>query len=207
MVRMRSVLVRLGYLLVLAIPLVLASGCQSTGGKAAAAEDTAPPTLVLTAGDVIDIKYPSAPTLNNSFKIGPEGTVSLPLIGQVDVTGKSVQQLQDELRKLYEKELQDKDVVVTLSSTSNSVYVTGSVLKPGRIALDRPLTALEAIMETGGVDSEKANLKKVSVIRYDGNTNTVFHLNLEPVMSGGQVLPFYLRPRDIVNVPTKVQWF
>jgi polysaccharide biosynthesis/export protein len=184
-----------------------ATGCATTGGRALSPQDMQPPVLVLTAGDVLDIKFPGAQTLNDKFKIGTEGFITLPLVGQVQAGGKTAQELQNELQKLYEKELQDKQVIVTLSETANSVYVTGAVQTAGRVPMNRPLTALEAIMEAGGFDSEKANTKKVTVIRYEGEQNMVYHLNLAPIMSGGPVAPFYLRPRDIVHVPAKVQWF
>ena len=115
--------------------------------------------------------------------------------------------MQEFLIKSYATELQDKEVVVTMSASANAVYVTGAVARVGRVVMDRPLTALEAIMESGGFIEEKANLKKVTVIRYLGDQNTVYQLNLGPIMTGGPVPPFYLRPRDIVHVPAKVQWF
>lgn len=186
---------------------LFSSGCQSTGGRQISAEDMIPVVLVLTEGDLLDIKFPGASTLSGQYKIGPEGYVSLPLIGQVQASGKTAQELQDHLVKAYENQLQDNEVVVTLAQSANMIYITGSVLRPGPLPMNRPLTALEAIMEAGGFNLETANMKKVTVIRYEGEQNTVYHLNLAPIMSGGPVSPFYLRPRDIVYVPQKVQWF
>jgi hypothetical protein len=68
------------------------------------------------------------------------------------------------------------------------------------------MTALEAIMECGGF-TETANRKKVTVVRYEGDHNTFYTLNLEPLLTGGPVPPFYVRPKDIIHVPAKVQWF
>lgn len=184
-----------------------ATGCQTPSGKKITADDLVPTVLVLTPGDVLDVKFPGATTLSGQFKIGPEGYVSMPLIGQVQAAGQTVREFQNSLIKAYETQLQDKEVVVTLASSANLVYVTGSVLRPGRVEMDRPLTALDAIMEAGGFDLENANMEKVSVIRYEGEQNTVYHLNLAPILTGGPVPPFYLRPRDIVHVPRKVQWF
>jgi protein involved in polysaccharide export with SLBB domain len=107
---------------------------------------------------------------------------------------------------LYSSELKDTNIIVSLAASGNIVYVDGAVLRPNKIILERPITALEAIEECGGF-AETANKKKVTVVRYKGNTNTIIELNLEPVLVGGQVLPFYLKPHDIVHVPTKIQWF
>jgi polysaccharide export outer membrane protein len=187
--------------------LLYGAGCQSAGGRAVTDKNLAPTVLVLTPGDVLEIKFPGATTLSGQFKIGPEGFLSMPLIGQVDTTGKTARELQDHLEELYEKQLQDKEVIVTMAESANVVYVTGAVLSPGKVEMARPLTALDAVMEKGGFNLDQANMKKVTVIRYEEKTNTVYHLNMEPILSGGPVAPFYLQPRDIVHVPQKVRWF
>jgi len=128
-------------------------------------------------------------------------------VGEVMAAGKTTQQLRQELLKLYEKELQEKDVLVSIGTSANIVYVTGAVLRPGRIQMDRPLTALEAIMEAGGYIPTQANLKKVTVVRYEGDQNYIYDLNLAPALEGAPVAPFYLKSRDIVNVPIKKEWF
>jgi polysaccharide biosynthesis/export protein len=205
--RMRSALAKVLLLLTFCGSFFLGAGCQTPGAKAMTAEDMVPPVLVLVPGDVLDIKFPGAANLSGQFKIGPEGLLSMPLIGQVQAEGKTAQELQEYLIKAYENQLQDKEVVVTLASSANMVYVTGSVGRPGRIPMDRALTALDAIMEAGGFNLDQANMKKVTVIRYEGEQNVVYRLNLAPIMTGGPVPPFYLQPRDIVHVPQKVQWF
>jgi protein involved in polysaccharide export with SLBB domain len=187
---------------------LLLAGCATPDtGKQITQEDITPAPLFITQGDVLDISFPGASNLSGQHKVGPDGTITLPLVGQVVANGKTTEQLRQELLKLYDKELQDKQVLVSLNSTANLVYVIGAVLRPGRIPMDRPMTALEAIMEAGGFVPTQANLKKVTVVRYDGDHNYTYHLNLSPALEGGPVAPFYLKPRDIVNVPIKVEWF
>ena len=72
---------------------------------------------------------------------------------------------------------------------------------------DHPLTALEAIMEAGGFDYSKANLKDVRVIRQESGREHTYVLNLKLVMQGKQVDPFYLKPYDIIYVPERFQMF
>lgn len=184
------------------------NGCQTPKVKSATADNMAPTAaMFITQGDILDITFPGAQNLSGQHKVGPDGSITMPIVGQVIATGKTPQQLREELLKLYDKELQDKEVLVSIASSANIIYVIGAVLKPGRVPLDRPLTALEAIMEAGGYMPQSANLKKITVIRYEGNQNHIYQLNLEPVLTGGPVPPFYLKPKDIVNVPVKVEWF
>jgi len=87
------------------------------------------------------------------------------------------------------------------------VYVTGAVLHPGKITSNHPLTALEAIMEAGGFDYQKANLKAVRVVRHEGTKVHHFTLNLKAALEGAQSEPFYLQPSDIVFVPERLVLF
>lgn len=165
-----------------------------------------PTVLYLSAGDVLDISFSTATNFNGLRRIGPEGTLNMPVIGAVEAGGKTAAELEAELEKRYATELQDPELFVNIAGSANVVYVSGAVLRPGRVTLDRPLTALEAVLEAGGFATD-ANLERVTIIRYEGLENTIYELNLEPVYSGGPVAPFYLEPRDVVNVPRKVQWF
>jgi protein involved in polysaccharide export with SLBB domain len=88
------------------------------------------------------------------------------------------------------------------------VFVTGAVLRPGKILADRPLTVLEAVMEAGGADFARANLKEVVVVRrVEGGQTANFRVNLRDTLNGRRSEPFYLKPSDIVYVPEKFNWF
>jgi hypothetical protein len=69
------------------------------------------------------------------------------------------------------------------------------------------MTAFEAIMEAGGFDYTKANVKAVVVIRQEGDHVRRFILDLKKVMDGKAGMPFYLKPGDTIYVPEKFTWF
>jgi polysaccharide biosynthesis/export protein len=131
----------------------------------------------------------------------------LPLIGEVQAAGLAPTALEKRLIELYGPQLQTKEVTVSLESSAFPVYVTGAVLRPGKVISDRPITALEAIMEAGGFDYTKANLKKIRVIRYVKGQPKYFTLNLKTVMNGKQNEPFPLKPADILYIPERFTWF
>jgi protein involved in polysaccharide export with SLBB domain len=85
--------------------------------------------------------------------------------------------------------------------------VTGAVLRPGKVLSNHPITALEAIMEAGGFNYAKANLKSVAVIRHEQGQVKNYTLNLKLVLEGKPSTPFYLKPSDIVYVPERFAWF
>src|SRR5882672_2375321 len=108
--------------------------------------------VLLREGDVVKITFPGAPNLNASQQIRRDGKITLQLIGEVTAAGKTRAALEAELLELYKPQLVTKEITVTVESSSFDVYVTGAVLKPGKVITSRPLTALEAIMEAGGPD-------------------------------------------------------
>ena len=84
-----------------------------------------------------------------------------------------------------------------------SVYVSGAVFRPGKVVMERPLTALEAVMEAGGFDPTRAKLSDASVLRIENGKEHAYHINLQKMLEGEVEAPFYLRPFDIVHVPSK----
>jgi polysaccharide export outer membrane protein len=177
------------------------SGCQSPAPNPIPPEWKAQTPGALAAGDVLKLTFPGAPELNQAQKIRADGKVSLPLIGETYAAGKQLGELQRELSRLYEPQLKNSEVLVTLESSSTAVYVGGAVAKPGKVVLDRPMTALEAIMEVGGFTPDLANPKKVSIIRTVKGQQTTQIIDLSPGLRGESSEAFYLRAFDVVYVP------
>jgi hypothetical protein len=68
---------------------------------------------------------------------------------------------------------------------------------------DHRISALEAVMEAGGFDYTRANLKSVMVIRRDGVGYKNYKLDLKKAMAGKESEPFYMEPGDIIWVREK----
>jgi protein involved in polysaccharide export with SLBB domain len=164
-------------------------------------------SLDLREGDVLNISFPGSPTLNSTQVIRRDGKINLPLIGDVDAAGMTPKALEIKLVDLYAPQLSSKQVTVQVQSSSFPFYVTGMVLHPGKILSDHPITALEAVMEAGGFDYSKADLKDVTVIRRENNVMKNYKLNLKAVLDGRETNPFYIKPDDIVYVPERFTMF
>jgi polysaccharide export outer membrane protein len=197
--------------------LVLSTGCQNQSPSISASNAEAiqqsigqqkSETLTLREGDVIKISIPGAPNLDTVQTIRRDGKIALALVGEVQAAGLKPAEVQADLLRLYAPQLVSKEVIVSVVSSSFPTFVSGAVLHPGKVVSDRPITALEAIMEAGGPDYAKANLKAVVVIRQeaDGKTHN-YTVDLKSVMEGKQVEPFFLKPSDIVYVPERFAWF
>ena len=190
--------------LLLGLALLVVTGCQSPRYSVLPSNAATPSSSnQLKEGDVIQIVFPGATNLNAVHKIPLDGTVKLAFAGEVQAVGKTTAEMEAAVLEAYGDQLQLKEVSVSLAASSASVYVSGAVLRPGRIPLERPLTVLEAIMESGGFDSNRAKLSEVTVMRTLDGQQFTFRLNLKKALRGQDPVPFYLEPFDIVHVPTK----
>jgi len=191
------------------VVLALAAGCQTQPSLPPAALQGTNTTEIITLreGDVLKISFPGNANLNKTQPIRRDGMISLDLVGEVKATGKTPKELEKDLLDLYSTQLVSKEVTVEVQSSSFPVYVSGSVLRPGKVMSDHPITALEAVMEAGGYDYTKADLKRVTIIRHEGNSIRNYIVNLKRVVDGKSSELFYLKPGDIVIVPERFSWF
>lgn len=206
-------------LLLLFILTLTISGCRSdqfesipmpphpNSGVSNAPTQPSQATMVLREGDTLTVSIPASPTLDTTQQIRTDGKIVLPLIGEVVASGKTPEDLQNELLKLYQPQVSAKQVIVTVQSPTVPVYVTGAVMRPGPVTVNHPLSALDAIMEAGGFDYTKANEKAVVVVRQEKDRTVRYKLDLKKVLSGSEGEPFYLQPYDIVYVPERFTWY
>ena len=190
---------------ILAILFLAASaGCGSAPAAklSPAAEQMLPPRMVLGPGDAIDVKFFYVPELNESQIIRPDGVISLQLVGEVRVSGKTPEEVREELFRLYTPHVKRPDVTVIVRSfRDRRIYVGGEVNKPGVFEMPGPLTALEAIMQAGGVNPLTAKVETVIVVREKDGKRVGTLLDLGRALEGEPTEPYLLEPHDIVFVP------
>ena len=164
-------------------------------------------SMALREGDTVKISFPGAPSLDTVQIIRVDGKITLSMVGEMKAAGLTPPELEAQLLKAYDSQLVVKEVTVTVQTSVFTVYVTGAVLRPGKVVSDRVETPLEAIIEAG-IDHNKANLKKVTVVRENENGQTErFKLNLDAVLKGKPAPPFTLKPMDAIYVPEKFMFY
>jgi polysaccharide biosynthesis/export protein len=181
-------------------------GCASVPQKNWTTEEHSrpEPRLILGPGDEVQISFFGAPELNTTQVVRRDGCVALRLIGDFRVEGKTPMALQKELSAIYAEQLQVREMAVEVKSSA-PVFVSGAVkMRPeggSRIVMERPMTALEAIMQAGGFDESQAQPRSVIVIRHEGEKWVGYPMDLSPALKGESGPSFYLKPFDIVYVP------
>jgi polysaccharide export outer membrane protein len=205
---------KLPCLLMLFIMAFALAGCQTDDFDSssqplpdASKQFQAEKTLTLREGDTLSISFPGSSTLDTTQQIRTDGKIVLPLVGEVVAAGKTPEELQNELLKLYQPQVATKQVIVTVQSSTIPFYVTGAVLRPGPVIVNHPISALDAVMEAGGFDYTRANPKAVVVVRQEKDRTVRYKLNLKKALAGAEGEPFFLKPYDIIYVPERFTWF
>lgn len=150
---------------------------------------------ILSSGDVVRLNFRKLPELNQTQRIRSDGKVNLLQVGTVRAAGKSLDALHSELASSYELKT-PSDLTVSLDASYISVYVTGAVLRPGKVTLERPMTVLEVIMECGGYDRESANLKRVTLTRLVNGKYVTASMDMRDRPDA-----VYVQPYDMIEVP------
>jgi polysaccharide export outer membrane protein len=171
------------------------------GPLPASAQAPQPPQdkdYIIGPEDVLDIQVWGNKDLNQTVFVRPDGRTSLPLVGEIGVSGKTVQQLQDHLTNVYEKTVKGAVVTVIVKEIrSRPVYFVGGFGKPGVMQLTRELTLLQAISVIGGV-VPNADAEKGFVLRGDKRIPIDFNRLLQ---RGDLSQNPKLEPGDSVVVP------
>lgn len=103
-------------------------------------------------GDEIEVAVPSAPELTRSLKVGPDGRVSLPLIGAVMAADRTAQDLEASLSAAYATRLRRPQVEIALKQAAPlKIFVGGEVAQPGVYEMPGDIDAAQAIIMAGGL--------------------------------------------------------
>jgi polysaccharide export outer membrane protein len=131
--------------------------------------------------DVLDIKVWENQNLSGYSDVGPDGMISLPLIGQVKADGLT----QAELTKVIRDRLASSVTVCpphvnvqVVRVNSKKFYIYGGVFRQGEFPLTTEMTVMDAFANCGGF-KDFANLKKIYIMRgtkkFDFNYKDVSH--------------------------------
>lgn len=189
---------------------VLATGCQTAGPPIDAKlliDSTKDDAIVLREGDVIRITFPGTKDLDDTQAIRRDGKLALKQGGEIVAAGKNLTDLEKDILKVYYDQLVVKQVSVTLANSTYPITIIGAVLRPGKVMADRPLTVFEAVMEAGGPDFAKANLKEVLLYRKGPEGLATFKFNLKAALEGHGAPESYVKPSDVIYVRERFSWF
>jgi polysaccharide export outer membrane protein len=167
------------------------------------------PLLQLGPGDSVSIQVYGQPDLSTTVYVGDDGTVSVPLAGNIQVAGLSPAQASSRIEAALKsgKFLVDPHVTLTLTQTrSQRVSVLGQVGTPGRYAVESNTTIFDLLAQAGGITATGSDI--VYIIRLDKDGKEVrFPVDLKGLANGGGTIhSMSLQGGDSVFVPKAEQF-
>lgn len=155
--------------------------------------------------DVITVTVHGHSDLTTKTRVSADGYISFPLLGKVSVEGLTVQELEDKLKTLLEKDyLVNAPVVVFIEEYHpRQVSVIGEVNTPGKFNMpdEKDMTLLEAIAMAEGFTKD-ALLTKIKIIRITGGQRQTIVVNVkEMIKKDEEEKDLVLEPNDIIVVP------
>jgi len=150
--------------------------------------------------DVVAVAVRERPDLSGSFTVGPDGTLALPLLGEVKAAGLTVSQLSREVNRRLSVFHTAEATVSVAQYNSRKVFVVGEVVKPGKYSFSIIPSIWHVLSEAGG-PTDAALLSGVQVIRAaTGETITV---DVRKLLEGRAPDQVKLQPGDTVRVPRR----
>ena len=156
------------------------------------------PEYLLYPSDEIEVATPTATELTRTLRVGPDGRIALPLIGQAMAADRTLSELEYELSSAYASQLVRPVVEVTLKTAGPiKVWVDGEVRTPGVYDMNGDIDAYQAVIQAGGF-LPSARPQQVALIRRGpGSVRMMRVVDLH--QRRGEVIA--LRRGDILFVP------
>ena len=182
---------------------VLVIGCADPPPSKYPVQEVAVEDTTLGPGDVFEVHVYRQEELTGTYEVSPECNVAYPLIGTIEVCGKSPPDLGRKIKEgLADGYLKNPQVSVLVKEyRSKKVSVFGQVKKPGTLPYAAGMTVVEAVSQAGGF-TEMARKNAVVVTRITSGAKTRYTIPVESI-GEGRADNFIIRPGDVIHVPRR----
>lgn len=171
--------------------------CLGAPAAAIAQSAAQPRAYRINPGDELEVYVWGEDRLRRDIKVLPDGTISFPLVGQINALNKLPSELEREIHNGLKSQYRETVPQVTVS-VKNAVgmqfAIVGKVRSPGAFTAGRYVNVLEALALAGG-PAEFADMGNVSILRKTGGGLSVIRVRLTDLLKGDP------RQRDLAGLP------
>jgi polysaccharide export outer membrane protein len=170
-------------------------------GSAVFAQSNAP--YKLRHGDALMVSVWRDEALRMEVRVLPDGSITFPLAGRVDVVGLSTTEAEARIVERLKKYIPEAVVTVVITATEgNRVYVIGKVVNPGAVVMTSPeTTVLQMLSQVGGLD-RFADGNSIRVLRNTAQGPQILPVRYNDLVKGAQLESnVVLMAGDTVLVP------
>lgn len=164
---------------------------------------------ILGPTDTVRVSVWRNEDLSITVPVRPDGKVSVPLVGDVQASGKTPEGLADDIENQLASYIRQPQVSVVVTSMGSHefidrVRVTGAVEQPLSMPHRAGMTVLDIVLQAGGANQFAAE-NSAMLYRKVGNDVVAIPVRLDDILTRGDVKTNYpLRPGDILSVPERV---
>jgi polysaccharide export outer membrane protein len=150
--------------------------------------------------DSLFISVWKEPDLSGAVVVRPDGIITVPVVGDLHVSGLTTPQVQDLLtEKLKDVVAEPQVTVIVREIRSRRAYLVGKVGRPGAVQLTAPETVLQLLSDAGG-PMQFAKPQKMYVLRTVGGTQKRIPFNYKKVLAGSEP-DLSVEVGDVIVVP------
>lgn len=179
------------------------SSAPASRSVAGATTDTVvPPRFTIGVGDVLAITFWRDEKMSGEVVVRPDGMISLPLLNDVHVAGKTPEQVAQGLVEAANKFMKESPEVTVIVKEIHSrrVFVVGKVATPGKYDLVGETNVLQILAMAGGL-LEYADAKNIVIIRAANGQEQRLRFNYNDALKGKNVKQnVVLQPGDTIVV-------
>ena len=154
-------------------------------------------------GDLLEVRFWQDASLNVDLRVGQDGMISIDIIGQIQASGKTTSELQDDIvRQMSRLNTRISQAIVrVIDYQYQYVFVKGQVLTPGKLTYEEIPDLWTIINEAGGI-TETGDLTRVTIIRGGTDAGRVEVVDVIEAIESGNLdqLP-KIRRQDTIEIP------
>jgi polysaccharide export outer membrane protein len=163
----------------------------------AAADDSG---YLIGISDLLEISVWGEQNISRQVTVRNDGFISLPLVGEVQVAGKTPAQVKKDIETVLTKFIKDpRCAVIIIEPRSKRYYVQGQVMHPGQFTLDKDLYLTQVIPISGGF-TDFADKDSIIIIRIEGDKKKRMKIDYDRILKGKDD-DIMIRPGDNIIVP------
>ncbi len=168
------------------------------------------PDYLIGAGDMLHVFVWKNPELSTDVPVRPDGKITTPLVQNLVAQGKTSSQLAADLRDALSRYIQDPNITVVVKSfaapsNAAAIRVIGAAVTPKIVPYRAGLTALDVMIEVGGLNTFASGNRAV-LIRRENGAYREYPLHLADLVDGGDLRANRtLMPGDVLRIPER--WF
>jgi polysaccharide export outer membrane protein len=161
------------------------------------------PRYQVRPGDVLNLDFRFQPEYNQAITVQPDGFISLKDVGDIQVNGRTVPDINAEIVKKYSTILKDPVLTTTLKDFEHPYFVVGGeVNRPGKFEMRGDVTVTEALQIAGGMNDRSKHSQVLLFRQVSSEWTSVKKLDVKRMMAKADLQEdIHLQPGDMIFVP------